>query len=296
VVSKQLLKKNTCGSGTLEKPELKSLAEQLFCPNKSMPLTVEEIEKEMGKMGADVSGSVSFAAFSKWWSDLTWQVVKEEDPQAEIDEASANDHEHEVRPTARHTRVHQPTLPPYTITDTIRIGPFHPPQPTPPPGLFVPALRQVTVVLSGIAMPREDNSYVLYAFDVKVFGVTVLAAPSLVMEDRLCGISCGDRDQILFLRIRDSGRSTSSSIATAACAKFTTRCPPPNPPTTHGSGSIVGADALYKVSPCLPFFLPFRCVPRAVWMITASTTFRSKATSRTTRRTRPTRISGGKIC
>ena len=131
MVSKQLLKKNACGSGTLEKPELKSLAEQLFCPNKSMPLTVEEIEKEMGKMGADVSGSVSFVAFSKWWSDLTWQVVKEEDPQAEIDEASANDHEHEVRPAAHHTRVHQPPLHPYSITDNIWIG--HPPQPPPPP-------------------------------------------------------------------------------------------------------------------------------------------------------------------
>ena len=115
------------GNGVLERDEVHSLAEKLFCPDKTRPVTDEQLDHMMAIMDADGNGTVCYLEFENWWATLGWEAVKVDEPDAaEPDDADREDHKHEV-----------------------------------------------TVVLSGITRDQPQGTTVLYAFDVKVFGVTV---------------------------------------------------------------------------------------------------------------------------
>ena len=69
-------------SGVLERDEVRSVAEKLFCPDSTRGVTEEELDHMMAIMDADGNGTVSFVEFESWWTSLGWEAVKMDDPDA----------------------------------------------------------------------------------------------------------------------------------------------------------------------------------------------------------------------
>ena len=64
------------GNGVLERDEVHSLAEKLFCPDKTRPVTDEQLDHMMAIMDADGNGTVCYIEFENWWATLGWEAVK----------------------------------------------------------------------------------------------------------------------------------------------------------------------------------------------------------------------------
>lgn len=69
-------------SGVLERDEVKSVAEKLFCPDSTRGVSEDELDHMMAIMDADGNGTVSFMEFENWWASLGWEAVKMDDPEA----------------------------------------------------------------------------------------------------------------------------------------------------------------------------------------------------------------------
>ena len=69
-------------SALLSAGEVKLLTEKLFCPSLTRKLNDEEAAAAFLSMSPSADGKVDFAAFSKWWYNLSLEIMREEDPEA----------------------------------------------------------------------------------------------------------------------------------------------------------------------------------------------------------------------